>query len=131
MPFSDSNSTDVNDNAKVVVTGQDGVHGADVVLDEGVKRLQVGGTVSATVESLFGKVVYPYTYFEVDAIGDNGDTVRVQIPDDSVDVTYTKVAADVDTNELAKSIADELNDDSTFAALYKAIASSPILASSI
>ena len=111
-------ATDVNDNATVVLKGQDNVHGADVFLEDGIRKLATSAT--ATVESLFGEVVFPYTWMEIKDIGDNGDTVRVQIPDDSVDVTYTKVSGDTNDNDVAKGIRDALNADNAFKALYKA-----------
>lgn len=102
----------------VQITGYDGVHQADVLLVDGQRRLQTSAT--ATVESLFGEAVFPFTAIKILDIGSNGDTIRVQIPDDSVDVTTTKTASETTDNDLAKLVADDLNADGTFSALYEA-----------
>jgi hypothetical protein len=100
------------------IKGNDGVHHADVFLEDGIRKLQTNAT--ATVESLLGETVFPYTYLTIDNIGGNGDTIRVQIPDDSVDVTVTKTASETSDNDLAKKLRDALNADSNFDALYTA-----------
>ena len=102
----------------VKLLGRDGFHFADVLLQDGIRKLQT--TATATVESLFGEVVFPYTYIEINSIGVNGDTIRVQIPADSVDVTVTKTASETDVNDLAKKLRDALNANSFFNPLYKA-----------
>jgi len=96
--------------------GGDGFHNADVFLDEGVRKLQT--TATAVVESLLGEAVFPFTATKILTVGSNGDTIRTQIPDDSVDVTTTKTASEVDINDLAKKHRDELNADSNYTALY-------------
>jgi len=98
--------------------GRDGVHTADVFLDEGVRRLQT--SAKAVVESLLGEVVFPYTWIEVHDIGDIGDTMRTYIPDDSIDVTTTRTAGHLDDNDLAKQHRDDLKADGNFSALYEA-----------
>jgi len=99
------------------LTGHDETHFADVLLQDGVRKLQT--TATATVESLFGEVVFPYTWIEVNTVGNNGDSIRIEIPDDGVDVTYVKTASEVTVNDLAKKMRDALNADVTFKALYK------------
>lgn len=102
----------------VRIRGRDGAHTADVEFSAGKRRQLVDATVQ--VESLLGKVVFPFTYLEVLDVGSNGDTNRFQIPDDSIDITTTKTASEVTVNDLAKKIRDELNADSNFDALYDA-----------
>ena len=107
-----------NDALKSSVQGFDGVHCADVFLEDGVRKLQTNAT--ATIESLFGEAVFPFTAIKVLTIGSNGDTIRTQIPDDSIDVTTTKTASETTDNDLAKKHRDELNADGNFSPLYRA-----------
>lgn len=107
-----------NDALKAGLQGHDGVHTADVFLEGGIRKLQTNAT--ATVESLFGEAVFPFTAIKIHNIGANGDTIRIQIPDDSIDITTTKTASETDDNELAKKIKDTLNANGTFSAKYKA-----------
>ena len=107
-----------NDALKAGVQGHDGVHTADVFLEGGVRKLQTNAT--ATIESLFGEAVFPFTALKILAIGSNGDTIRFQIPDDSVDVTSTKTASETDGHDIAGLIRDNLNADGNFSALYRA-----------
>lgn len=143
--FQDSNSTTQNDRMEVVITdestgdyaqvvtrddlikalatatqiiGRDGVHSADVFLEGGVRKLQTNAT--ATVESLFGEAVFPFTAIKILALGSTGDTIKIEIPDDSVSVTTTQNVADTTLNDLVKRIADDLNADGTFNSLYEA-----------
>lgn len=106
------------DGLKVAIQGNDGAHCADVFLSGGIKQLQTNATV--TVESLLGEAVFPFTYIEINDEGDIGDTLRTQIPDDSVDVTTTRAGTQTD-NDFAKAHRDDLNADSNFNVLYDAI----------
>lgn len=107
-----------NDALKAGLQGHDGVHTADVFLEDGVRKLQTNAT--ATIESLFGEAVFPFTAIKILTVGANTNTIRVQIPDDSVDVTTTKTASEVTVNDLAKKVRDNLNATGAFNALYKA-----------
>jgi len=111
-------SEDVNTQLDAKIKGHDGVHHADVFLEDGVRKLQTNAT--ATVESLFGEAVLPFTAIRILTVGANTNTIRVQIPDDSVDVTTTKTASEVTLNDLAKKVRDNLNAASSFNTLYKA-----------
>lgn len=100
------------------ILGHDGSHHADIFLEGGVRKLQTSAT--ATVESVAGKVVFPFTFIKVLTTGANGDTLRVQIPADSIDITITKTASEVDVHDIAQKMTDALNASGTFTALYEA-----------
>jgi len=91
----------------------------DTKLDGGVVKLETNATIQ--VSELLGKFVFPCTWLSVDSIGATSDTIRVQIPDDSVDVTITQTASEADIELLAEKVADDLNANGTFSALYKAV----------
>lgn len=115
----EANATTDNDEALVVIAdGSGSGRQADVVLDSGVNKLATQATV--TVEQLLGQTLKPITAITIDTLGSNGDTVRVEIPDDSVDVTSTKTASETDVELMAQLLVDDLNADGTFSALYEA-----------
>ncbi len=106
-------SSGFTSSGSIRITGADGVHEADVELQSGKKRLLTDATVQ--VQELLGQFVFSSGCFTVDVAGGIGDTVRVQIPDDSVDVTTTVTATEVgDIRLLAQLIVDDLNADSDF-----------------
>ena len=107
--------------ADVQLRGRDGTHVADVVLEGGIRRLQT--TAQATITGgLFGRTVFPSTTITIDTAPTSGDQLRIQIPDDSVDVTTTFATEGL--VDAATRIVDDLNSDSNFFDLYSAETSS-------
>ena len=105
---------------KSTITGGDEVHIADVKLQAGVKRLQTSASV--TVEETSGAFVFAQQFFTVITTGAIGSTIRVQITDDSIDVTTTVTASEVgDPIAFAQLIVDTLNADTNFDAVYSAL----------
>ncbi len=112
------------------ITGGDGVHEADVILEGGEKKLRSKADV--TVNSLRGFDPIADTWFflgtELDSLGagDSGDTVRVQLlaGDDlskfpAVDVTTTLTASEAnDETALGNKIVQDLNGDANFSLNY-------------
>lgn len=123
-----------NDALKMSIQGHDGAHCADVILDDGIRKL--AALADVTVNSLRGFDPIADTWFYIGTendddgtIGTAGDTIRVQIaagPDASlypaVDVTYTLTAGDAlsDEDNLATNVAANLNANGTFSALWRA-----------
>jgi len=112
------------------ITGGDGVHEADVILEDGERKLRSKADV--TVNSLRGFDPIADTWFfigtELDSLGagDSGDTVRVQIlaGDDvvkfpAIDVTTTLTASEAnDETALGNKIVQDLNGDVNFSLNY-------------
>ena len=103
----------------VRITGGDELHQADVILMDGIKRLRTDAIV--TVQELLGQFVYADTFFDINTIGSNDDTITVSIPDDSVTVVTTKTASETDVIILADKVRDALNNNVNFALSFKAV----------
>jgi len=102
------------------ITGGDEVHVADVVNVGGEKQLAVKATIN--IEELLGKFVFAQSFFTITTTGAIGSTIRVEIADDSIDVTSTVTASESgDPIEFAKLVVSDLNADSNFNAVFFAI----------
>jgi hypothetical protein len=104
------------------IVGSDEVYAADVVLEDGIRKLAT--TKKVQVDSLSGQQLNATNYFFVDSVAD-GQTLRIEI-----DVTDFAPALDetftVNVGETAKEFTDriilELNQDFTnFQPYYKAL----------
>jgi len=118
-----------NDAIKTAIQGDDGNYCADVVLQNGIKRLQTTGLVQ--IEELFGQDNIADTWFalgtfeDCSGIDSAGDQIRVQIAagcdaieNPAVDYTYTVTAADMSATFPEISVRDNmisgLNADTNF-----------------
>jgi hypothetical protein len=122
--------TEIQSAQFVKLTGGDENHAADVVLENGEKKLRAKADV--TVNSLRGFDPIADTWFfigtEQDSLGagNAGDTVRVQIAAGdnpsiypAVDVTTTLTATEAgDETALANLIVSDLNSDSNFSGRF-------------
>ena len=122
--------TDKQQSEVVRIAGGDENHVADVILEEGVRKLVSKSDV--TVNSLRGFDPIADTWFYIGTEGDSvgaggiGDTVRVQIAAGdqpsiypAVDVTSTLTATEAgDETALANLIVNDLNTDSNFSSRF-------------
>jgi len=107
---------------RIQILGDDGNYAADVTLADGKNKLEVNATVSISTTNLIGKDPNPDSWCRVDSAGSIGDTVRVQIPDDSCDVTTTLTATEAgDEIATVDLMVSDFNADGTCNALYKAV----------
>ncbi len=91
------------------------IKAVDIITSGGVNYLATQTEVEVTVEELLGFDDYASTFFTITNAGAIDDTVRVQIPDTSVDVTSTLTATEAgDAEATAELISNDLNADGTF-----------------
>lgn len=126
----DSNGIRMKTEAKIV--GADGALQADVVTKNFRKALVTDATV--TVEQVFGFDDFADSWFLIDVAGNVGDTIRVQLPagtqditnpvddnDPAVDVTITLTALEVgNEQDLATLIVQNLTNNPNFSIAWRA-----------
>lgn len=126
--------SDIQRSETVRIVGGDEAYAADVILEDGQKKLRAKADVS--VDSLYGFDPIPDTWFYIGnenddgGAGNAGDTIRVRIAAGSIpseypaiDLTYILTALDQSNNDddyTATQVAAFLNADVTFSALWRA-----------
>ena len=107
---------------RVQIIGDDELHNVDIELLDGKKKMHVLATIQISTTNLIGKDSNPDSWCRVDVSGAIGDTVRIQIPDDSCDVTSTATATEAgDPIAFINLLVSDFNADGTCNALYKAL----------
>lgn len=97
------------------MTITDGENKVDIISSGGVNYLATQTQIEVTVEELLGKDNFPDTFFKITNAGAVDDTIKVQIPDASVDKTSTLTATEVgDTEATATLVKNDLNADENF-----------------
>ena len=93
----------------------------DVITAGGKNMLATDASVSVSVGDLLGFDDFASSFFTITTAGSATDTVRVQIPDRSVDVTSTLTSNEAgDVEKTATLVRDDLNNDSTFSTYFLA-----------